>query len=59
MRRKLSLHLKLPGQDYAAEGSTMYITIPANQRYINKAFQHEAAFTILSAYYSRGHSNTS
>lgn len=33
MRRNLSLHLKLPGQDYAAEGSTMYILMSENQRY--------------------------
>jgi hypothetical protein len=27
MKRKLSLRLKLPGLDYAAEGTTMYIII--------------------------------
>jgi hypothetical protein len=59
MRRNLSLHLKLPGQDYAAEGSTMYKLMPENQRYKHTAFQHEANFTTMSAYYSCGHSNTS
>jgi len=59
MIRNHSLHLKLPGQDYAAEGSTMYILMPENQRYIHKAFQHEATFTTMSAYYSCGHTNTS
>jgi len=37
----------------------MYILMPENERYIHKAFQHEATFTTMSAYYSRGHSNTS